>query len=199
MMETTTNHGTQRLLAHLTPVLLVVSLAVILPSLSRKLAWLVPNIPLEVELSRNSGNGVAVEATGFHKTPPIISGSVSPQPNAAGWNNSNVTVSFTCSDEASGIASCPSPVRVTTNGANQVITRTAKNHAGDTATTSVAVNLDKTAPVISETISPPPDADGWNNSAVTVTFTCSDALSGVAICPSPVAVATAGAGQIVQG
>ena len=35
------------------------------------------------------------------KTPPAIRGATNPPPNAAGWNNSNVTASFTCSDALS--------------------------------------------------------------------------------------------------
>ena len=42
-------------------------------------------------------------------TPPTIVGSVAPAPNAAGWNNTAVTVTFTCADEYSGVASCTVP------------------------------------------------------------------------------------------
>lgn len=191
----------QRLLLHLTPILLLASFAVVFPLLGHEIAWLfcsAPNLQLGFDFSQNSGSRITIEPTSLYKSPPVISATVSPQPNAAGWNNSNVTISFTCLDETSGIAFCPPPVVVTTNGANQVITRTGKNHAGTTAAVSVTVNLDKTPPVISGTINPPPDADGWNDSNVTVTFTCSDALSGMATCPSPVIVATEGAGQIVK-
>ena len=48
--------------------------------------------------------------------PPTITALVSPMPNAAGWNNSNVTVSFTCADPIVGIASCASPVQLTAEG-----------------------------------------------------------------------------------
>jgi hypothetical protein len=191
----------QRLLLCLTPVLLLTSLAVIFPPMNHENVWVfcfLPNLQLGVDLSQISGRRITIEPASFYKTPPVISTTMSPQPNAAGWNNSNVTISFTCSDETSGIAFCPSPVVVTTNGANQVITGTTKNHAGSTATASVRVNLDKTPPRISGTISPSPDVDGWNDSTVTVTFSCSDALSGMAICPSPISVATEGAGQIVK-
>ena len=130
---------------------------------------------------------------------PTIAALVSPAPNAAGWNNSNVTVSFTCTDPVFGIASCSPPVQITTEGANQSVTGTAVNRAGFSATTSVTINLDKTPPTIASAASPPPNAAGWNNSNVTVSFTCSDALSGIASCSAPVIVSLDGAGQIVMG
>ena len=119
------------------------------------------------------------------KTAPVITASVSPAPNANGWNNTDATVTFTCSDNGSGIASCTPAVTVTTEGAGQVITGTATDKAGNTATTSVTLNIDKTAPLITASVSPAPNAYGWHNSDVTVTFTCSDALSGIAILPGP--------------
>src|SRR5205823_4328544 len=115
------------------------------------------------------------------------------------WNNSNVTVTFTCSDVGSGIDTCPAPVSVTTDGANQVVSGTARDKAGNTASASVTVNLDKTPPTVTGSVAPTPNAAGWNDSNVTVTFTCSDAGSGVDVCPAPVTVSTEGSGQIISG
>jgi alpha-tubulin suppressor-like RCC1 family protein len=80
------------------------------------------------------------------KTPPTITTTVSPGPNANGWNNTNVTVTFTCSDSLSGIASCPAPIAVTTEGAGQEIIDTAVDKAGNSATARVTLNIDKTPP-----------------------------------------------------
>ena len=66
-----------------------------------------------------------------------------PAPNANGWNNTDVTVTFTCADAASGIASCTSPVTVTTEGAGQEICGTAIDNAGNSANTCVTLNIDK--------------------------------------------------------
>jgi hypothetical protein len=154
---------------------------------------------LSVQVRGKAGGVLTVQVIGVDKDPPIITTSVSPSPNPAGWNNSPVTVTFTCSDKTSGVASCPSPVTVSTEVANQVISGTATDLAGNTAASSVTINLDMTPPTIVGTISPPPDDGGWNSSAVTVTFSCGDALSGVASCSSPVAVTTEGAGQVITG
>jgi hypothetical protein len=143
---------------------------------------------LSVQVRGQPGGVLAIEIVGVDNDPPVITASINPPPNAAGWNNSNVTVSFSCSDKTSGVAFCPSPVLVTTEGAAQTVSGTATDNAGNAATASVAVNLDKTPPNIFAAINPPPDAGGWNSTAVTVSFTCSDALSGVAFCTAPVAV-----------
>lgn len=115
---------------------------------------------LGIQLQGTTGSGIAVQVIGLDIKPPAIIGSVNPPPNAAGWNNSNVTVSFTCSDQTSGVASCPSPVLLTNEGAHQVVSGTVTDKAGNKATTSVTVSLDKTAPTISGTINPPHPAAG---------------------------------------
>src|SRR5690348_10458992 len=106
---------------------------------------------LDVQVRGQPGGLLTIEIIGVDNDPPTIQATVSPAPNAAGWNNSNVTVSFTCSDALSGVANCPAPVTVTTEGANQTVSGTAVDAAGNTASTSVAVSLDKTPPTLSIT------------------------------------------------
>jgi hypothetical protein len=110
-------------------------------------------------------------------TPPTITSSQSPPANAAGWNNSNVTVSLTCNDDFSGVASCSAPINVSTEGAGQIISGTATDKAGNTASTSRTINLDKTPPVLTM---PTLASSYLLNSKLTFTFGATDALSGVA-------------------
>src|SRR5271163_3710716 len=146
-----------------------------------------------VDVAGNSATATVTVNIQPAATPPTITAVASPASNANGWNNSNVTVTFTCTAGSNAIKTCTSPVVVSTEGANQVVSGTATDTAGLTATTSVTVSLDKTPPVITAVQSPAANANGWNNSNVTVTFTCSDALSGIAgTCPAPVTVATEG-------
>src|SRR5208337_857006 len=130
--------------------------------------------------------------------PPTIASSLSPTSNANSWNNSNVTVMFTCAQGSYPIQSCTPPVVVSAEGANQSIPGIATDTSGRTATTSATVSLDKTPPTITATVSPTPIGGIYYGSA-TVTFQCSDSLSGVAICPSPVTDTTIGPNQIISG
>jgi Glucodextranase, domain B/Bacterial Ig-like domain (group 2)/Beta-propeller repeat/PQQ-like domain len=108
---------------------------------------------------------------------PGITAALSPSPNYNGWNNSAVTVSFTCIPGGAPISNCSSPVTVSTQGASQVVSGTAIDTSANTATTSVTVNLDLTPPAVSIT-SP---ANGATVSApyVVVSGSVTDALSGV--------------------
>lgn len=133
------------------------------------------------------------------KTVPTISYTVYETPNPAGWNHSDTTVSFNCSDSISGIGTCSQPVVVSSETASQTIFGTATDLAGNTTTIPVTVKLDKTLPAISATINPAPNQYGWNSSNISVSFDCTDSLSGVALCSMPVLVDTETEGRIITG
>jgi hypothetical protein len=159
-----------------------------------------PSQIIHVAASDPSGASTSRTVTvNIDRVSPTIVGSISPPPNAASWNNTNLIVSFYCADDRSGVASCTGPVPVATEGAHQIVTGTAIDKAGNTASTSISVNIDKTPPFITATTAPPPNANGWNNSNVSVSFLCTDSLSGIASCPSPTVVAIEGANQILSG
>jgi len=154
---------------------------------------------LTVELRSDPGCGITLRIIGMNNTPPVITAAVSPPANAAGWNNTDVHVSFTCTDAISGVARCPDPVTVSAEGAGQVVSGTAVDVAGNQSNVSVTLNIDKSRPAVSAVVSPPANAAGWNSTDVRVSFTCTDAVSGIARCPDPVTVSTDGAGQVVSG
>src|SRR6266567_3960399 len=154
---------------------------------------------ISVQVRGQPGGVLTILIVGVDNQPPTVTAKASPAPNAAGWNNTNVTVTFTCSDAISGIATCPPSQTVTTEGANQVISGTATDNAGNTASTSVTLNIAKTPSKITAAGLPAPNANGWNNSNVTVNFTCTPTVAPLATCPQPQTVSTEGAAQIISG
>jgi hypothetical protein len=96
-----------------------------------------------------------------------------------------VTVSFVATDGLSGIVTSSGPQILTSEGAIQTVTGMATDLAGNNASVTVSgINIDKTAPAISGAATSPPNAAGWYNSEVTISYNCSDALSGMASCPT---------------
>ncbi len=110
------------------------------------------------------------------KTLPVIIGSRTPAPNANGWNNGNVTVHFDCSDSISGLESCTPNSTISNEGANQLVTGTATDKAGNFASTVVGINIDKTPPTI--TINTPTPL-GLYKAGTALNFSATDSLSGV--------------------
>lgn len=151
---------------------------------------------LVIELRGQPGESITVNIIGVDTDAPTISGTIAPAPPASGWLKTNAVVSFTCADATSGVASCTSPVTVNTEGANQVVTGTAVDKAGNQASKSVTVSIDKTAPSIQATLNPQPNAAGWNTGPVTVAFACADDLSGIVSCTPPATVSTPGSHTI---
>lgn len=115
------------------------------------------------------------------KTPPSVEAVPSPAPNAFGWNNSDVTVTFSASDALAGLAevSPMDPVLVTTEGADQEIIGTATDLADNQSAAAALVSLDKTLPALNGAADRAPDSNGWYNRRLTVTWDCTDGLSGV--------------------
>jgi hypothetical protein len=145
-------------------------------------------------------------------TPPSVAyTSASPStPNGSnGWYTSDVTATFTATDNFSGFGT---PAGATTTGTNATSSEGSNvtvgspaftDNAGNTAAvgtaTSASFNIDKTAPTASAGVSPAANGNGWNNADATVTFTGNDAGSGIANCSAPVTVNTETSGQTVSG
>jgi hypothetical protein len=114
------------------------------------------------------------------QTPPTVTCSQAPPPQISGWSNTEVTVSFTAADSLSGIATVSAPVLVNTEGADQPITGTASDKAGNSASATCRVSLDKTPPAITVSASP---ATLWPPNGkmvpVTISGTITDQTSGV--------------------
>jgi len=134
---------------------------------------------IAVEVRGAPGGLITVEIIGVDNDLPVILATASPAANAQGWNNSDVTVTFACSDATSGVAFCPAPVIVSAEGANQVITGQAVDKVGNTATASITLNIDKTPPVVA--IASPPHGSTISLSTISIGLngTESDSLSGV--------------------
>jgi hypothetical protein len=111
--------------------------------------------------------------------PPVIEGHRT-LANALGWNNTDVTVSFQCTDAESGIAGCTDPVTLSNEGADQSADGNALDNAGNSSTTTVEhINIDKTAPGLVGRATTDPNADHWYRDDVTIRWTGTDALSGI--------------------
>jgi len=74
-----------------------------------------------------------------------------------------------------------------------------RDYSGNSAQAVSSFTVDSTAPAVSALVSPEANTQGWNSSAVTVTFLATDNLSGVDTISSPVTLTTEGAGQPVNG
>ena len=149
-----------------------------------------------------AGNAASATLDGINidRTVPEIVGSRLPVANAAGWNNTAVTASFDCTDSLSGISNCTAPATLSGEGSGQSAPGTALDLAGNTATATVSpINIDLTAPSITASRAPLANAEGWNNTAVTVSFLCTDALSGIGSCPASQSLNSDGAGQAASG
>jgi parallel beta-helix repeat protein len=128
--------------------------------------------------------------------PPSIEAKLQPPANANGWNNSAVSVSFTCSDTPSGIALCPDPVQKSAEGNDQQVTGTAFDVAGNQASATAHVSIDETAPGL--TLSGGCGGTAVLNGTLSTDVTVEDALSGVdpASAPgSPLSLPTASVGS----
>ncbi|MCL6431195.1 MAG: right-handed parallel beta-helix repeat-containing protein [Anaerolineae bacterium] len=152
-----------------------------------------------------AGNSATATFGGINidKTPPTIVATAS---TAAGkytrgtWTNMDVTVAFACADALSGVAREPAPVTVSSEGPAQCVSGTCVDRAGNQASTVFwGIYIDKTPPVLIGHRSPAPNAEGWNNTDVTITFEAYDALSGLASRPAPTTVTIEGANLAVVG
>jgi hypothetical protein len=115
------------------------------------------------------------------KTAPTITPTGrTPAANDDGWNNTDVVVTWSCTDAGSGPTSPTVSQTISSEGTGQSVSGQCTDLAGTTASNGVsAINIDKTAPTATATVSPTPNPAGWSSTNVTVSLNASDTLSGV--------------------
>jgi hypothetical protein len=116
------------------------------------------------------------------KTAPVASATPSRNPDANGWYNHALTVTFQGNDPTSGLESCSAAQNYGgPDTPDTSLSGTCRDRAGNTAGPSFALKYDETSPQVSASARSP-DANGWYNHALTVTFQGNDPTSGVATC-----------------
>lgn len=110
-------------------------------------------------------------------TPPVVTPIPERPPEPTGWYTAPVTINWTATDDSDSV-SAPPPVRVATDGTNQLVTSNPVcDSSGNCATGSTTVSVDMTASSLGEVaLSTNPTRLG-NDIAVTVAV--ADATSGV--------------------
>lgn len=144
---------------------------------------------------------VIIPPTPADTTPPVITPTVTGTLGSNGWYTSDVNVSWTVTDAQSTVTAQTGcgPTTVSADTASITLTCTATS-TGGTASQSVTLKRDATAPAISASRTPAANAAGWNSTAVTVSFSCADNTGGSGLLVDSVAGATLtaeGAGQSV--
>lgn len=124
-------------------------------------------------------------------TAPTYTVSVPAATGLAGWDTSNVNVTYTCDDSTSGLAaSCPETETYADGQSALQATTAIEDNAGNSSAnqTRRAIKVDTTKPTVTSNISGPTGLDGWDTSGFSIAYTCGDAsaptASGVVDCPA---------------
>jgi hypothetical protein len=146
----------------------------------------------------HSGNGVVtITYTPTDTTPPTAAPTQAPAANAAGWNNSDVTVTWNWTDNVGGSGIDPTHCTTSSTSSGEgtiTLTASCQDLAQNQGSASYQVKVDQTKPTISAAATTQPNANGWYNGDVTVHFTCGDNLSGIpgGACPADQILSTEG-------
>ncbi len=127
---------------------------------------------------------VAGFSINLDKTAPLVSTEPRTPMNEYGWFRDDVTIDFTCFETLSGLsAPCPAPYTFTQEGRDLSYQVLVSDNAGNQVLAGRLLSIDRTAPTIVASATSAPNAAGWYRTNVGVAFACSDALSGINVCP----------------
>ena len=151
-----------------------------------------------------AGNSASFDTAplSIDRTPPVVQPVVTGTLGNNGWYRSDIEVRWSINEFPASISSssgCGTQnVTLDTAGVTFACSVTS---AGGTTSNSVTIKRDATPPVLTfGTYSPAPNVNGWNKSNVSVPFTRSDAMSGLAStsATSPIVLSTEAAGVTAQ-
>lgn len=120
-------------------------------------------------------------------TAPSMTGETADRPpDKNGWYTHAVTVTFQGTDGGSGIASCTSVTYAGPDTGAGSATGTCRDKAGNVSSDAFGLKYDATPPVVTATPGRAPTKTGWYNHPVPITFSGTDATSGIDACTAPV-------------
>ncbi len=118
----------------------------------------------------------------YDETAPQTSPAARP-PDANGWHNHAVTVTFQGTDGTSGVATCTQTTYSGPDDPSVALSGTCVDQAGNQSPSALfTTKYDETPPQATATASRPADVNGWHNHPLTVSYAGSDATSGLASC-----------------
>jgi hypothetical protein len=119
----------------------------------------------------------------YDSTPPTPTAAPSRAADSNDWYSHPFSVSFAGSDATSGLDSCSAAASYSgPDTASAQLTGSCTDQAGNTSSIAFPFHYDGTPPIASATPSRKPDADGWYNHPFSVTFSGTDAGSGMGSC-----------------
>jgi hypothetical protein len=135
-------------------------------------------------VSDGSGSVTSTVTVRRDATPPSVGASPERGPDQDPWYNHPISVSFPASDAMSGIASCSASGATYTgpDTGEAALRASCTDNAGNTGATSFDFKYDSTPPAVEAKPDRGPDTRGWYNRELTVSFTGSDATSGLHSC-----------------
>ena len=165
-----------------------------------------PGVTTQVTAWDNAGNEATFSTppVNIDRVAPVVNYLVSGTPGNDGWYTSDVQVVWQVFKAPENILAQTGCQNSTVNTDTSGVTFSCIVASGaGTTSSSVTIKRDATPPVLTfGTPSPAPNTNGWNKTNVSIPFTRSDALSGVASTSttSPLVLSTEGAnvtGQVV--
>ena len=119
----------------------------------------------------------------YDATAPSADARLTREPDSNGWYNQGLTIDFSGGDELSGLAACTADRNYTgPDSASVTVNGSCSDQAGNPSGASVSFKYDATAPDVEARPDRKPNAKGWYNREVRVSFVGTDAISGVESC-----------------
>jgi hypothetical protein len=119
---------------------------------------------------------------------PSVTPAADRSPDANGWYNHSVAISWGGSDPVSGVASCTAPIDYSgPDSGSASVSGSCSDKAGNSAGSAFSFKYDDTAPAVTAAAGRGPDVNGWYNHALTITWSASDGTAGIASCTAPLA------------
>jgi len=136
----------------------------------------------------------------YDATGPVVTPNAGRVADANGWYNHPVTISWSGSDSVSGLDTCSAPVTYSgPDSTGSSVAGACTDKAGNTTTAAFPLKYDATAPTVTATPARAPDSNGWYNHQVAISWSGSDATSGIDSCSAPVSYTGPDGGNAAAG